>query len=425
MRKLVVLSADAMVSDDMELLRTLPNFKRFLSHGARVDKVRSIYPTITYPVHATVSTGVYPSKHGILLNGNFEIGNKDWNWFADSLKWEYDIFRSAKEAGLSTAAVFWPVTGNHRYIDYLIDEYWTQGEGDTVEAAFARSGSNEGVVEIIKKHKSLLVERKHPMADDFVIACACDIIREYKPDLLMIHPANIDAYRHSNGVFNSRVDDGIYETDKWLGDLFNAMKEAGTLEETDFVLMSDHGQIDVKRIISLNVFLTDAGLITLDENGRLRNTDAYIFSGGCSAYCKVYNKDRYDETAALLYKMRDEGIYGISEVFTREEISAAESLDGDFDFVIETDGYTAFNQSCVRPVVKNHDFTDYRYGRATHGYLPDKGPQPTLAAAGPHIRNGTVLEKGKIIDLAPTFAALLGVDLPGADGEVITEIIDG
>ena len=64
-QKLIVLSADAMVSEDIETLKQMPNYKKYLEGGSRVKKVRSIYPTITYPCHTTMCTGVWPEKHGV------------------------------------------------------------------------------------------------------------------------------------------------------------------------------------------------------------------------------------------------------------------------------------------------------------------------------------------------------------------------
>lgn len=79
---------------------------------ARVEQVRSIYPTITYPCHTTMMTGCYPDRHGIVNNelSNVKELSSDWNWFYDKVKVP-SIFDRAKEKGLSTAAVFWPVTG--------------------------------------------------------------------------------------------------------------------------------------------------------------------------------------------------------------------------------------------------------------------------------------------------------------------------
>ena len=59
---------------------------------------------------------------------------------------------------------------------------------------------------------------------------------------------------------------------------------------------------------------------------------------------------------------------------------------------------------------------DFRFGHATHGYLPEKGPRPVFCAKGPHIRAGAVVEGGSIVNEAPTYAKLLGVDLPDAQG---------
>jgi predicted AlkP superfamily phosphohydrolase/phosphomutase len=73
-QKLIVMSADALVVEDMELLETLPNFKKYLSRGARIKSVRSIYPTVTYPCHVTIATGCYPDRHGVTNNSAFRPG---------------------------------------------------------------------------------------------------------------------------------------------------------------------------------------------------------------------------------------------------------------------------------------------------------------------------------------------------------------
>jgi len=427
MKKLIVLSADAMVYEDLELLQTLPNFKRLMSNCSMIKKVRTIYPTITYPAHTSIMTGAYPNKHGI--TGNFvfstQLKNKPWLWFNDAVKTD-DIFTAAKVKGLTTAAVFWPVTGNHKDIDYLIDEYWTQGEGDNLTEAFRRSGSNEDVLKIIKKNAPLMKERKHPMCDEFIIYCACDMIRDFKPDLLMIHPANIDAYRHEKGVFNDSVKAGVIETDNFIGQLINATKMVGIYEETNFVLISDHGQIDIKRAVHPNVIFAENKLLSVDGEGRIAGWNAVCISGGASAliYLKdKNNKEIYEKTYYLLKSMRDDGIYGISEVFTEQEINEKEHLGGDFAFAIETDNYTSFGDNTTGPISTALNNDDYRFGKGTHGHLPDKGPQPIFVAKGPDFKENVILEWGLIVDEAPTFAKVLGLELPNADGKPIDAII--
>jgi predicted AlkP superfamily pyrophosphatase or phosphodiesterase len=427
-KKLIVLSADALVTEDLEHLKTLPNYRKYLAGGCEVRKMRSIYPTITYPCHTTMATGVYPNRHGVCGNLEFLPGVSPLPWLWDR-KWNLcknDIFYAAKAAGYTTAAVFWPVTGNHPAIDFLIDEYWTQSPLDTPRAAFARMGSDERMLSIIERHIGDNRIRQHPFTERFMIDCCSDILRAYRPDVLFLHPANIDAYRHETGLFNDKVTAGVAETDRWIGELMEAARDAGVLDETNLVLTSDHGQLEIKRIVNLNVLLAEQGFIRLNPDGSLRDWDAWCLSGGLSAM--IFLKDPKDaglrrRVADLLNRLRDEGLYGFSEVFTTEEIDEREHLSGGFSFVLETDGYTSFGDAWVRPLVTSFDSADYRYGRATHGHLPSKGPQPTFLCKGPDFKENVTLETGRLIDQAPTFAKLLGVRLPEAEGVPIDAIL--
>lgn len=427
--KLIVISADAMVDADLAYMATLPNYSEFIKTASLVKRVRTIYPTVTYPAHTSMATGQYPDKHGIITNEELTVGVPGalpWNWFHRSTK-AFDIFDAAKKIGMSTAAVFWPVTGNHPSIDYLVDEYWPQFEGDTLEAAFRRSGSSDEVMQKVVMpniHKGKM--QIHPDADEMGARFAVAMIREFKPDLLMFHPANIDGMRHKYGLFNEHVEESLRDTDRWLGDIIAATKAAGVYDNTNFVLMSDHGQMNVMRTINLNIILADEGLVHLDDDGNVISWDAFCHSAGMSSF--VFLKPNADSALKarvyeLLKHLADEGIYGISEVFTREEIAARERLSGDFEFVVETDGYTSFGQRVTRPLVTVYDMSDYRYGRATHGYLPEKGPQPVFIAAGPGVKPGVEIETRPIVDMPVTMARLIGAELPDADGAAIEEFL--
>lgn len=205
------------------------------------------------------------------------------------------------------------------------------------------------------------------------------------------------------------------------------MEEAGVLEETDLFLVSDHGQMSVSRNIGLNVLLCENGFIRLDENGMIADWDAYCLSNGMSAL--IFLKDPQD--AALyarvydfLKKLQAEGVYGFSRIYTEEEARKEERFGGGFSFVLETDGYTAFGDYYKRPLVRELTNSDYRFGTATHGYLPGKGPQPMILAKGPDIREGALVDGSHIVNEAPTYAKILGVELPEADGEAIEGILN-
>ena len=142
--RVIVFSCDAMVYEDIKyLLETSPRFAELFKKGSMVKRTRTIYPSVTYPCHTSMSTGCYPNKHGVTNNNVFMPGvtkNVPWTWFADNIKCP-DIFTAAKKAGLTTACVFWPVTAGHEYIDYNFPEYWPQSPEDTKEEAFLRAGT--------------------------------------------------------------------------------------------------------------------------------------------------------------------------------------------------------------------------------------------------------------------------------------------
>ena len=424
-RHLIVLSADAMVDADLEYARTLPHIKKLLEKGSRVKHVESIYPSVTYPAHVTMSSGCWPEKTGIWANEHLQPGvvHPEWIWFHDGVKCE-DIFDAAKRNGLTTAAVFWPVTGNHKNIDYLVDEYWPQDENDTKEACYKRSGTTDKVYdECVRPFIDGVKIRTHPETDYMVIKIGAEMIRRYQPNVLLLHPADVDGARHAKGLFGEHVDQTLRDTDMYLGWLMEAAEEAGIYDQTDIVLMSDHGQLKIERVMCLNVKLAEAGLITVGEDGSFVDWKAYVKSVGMSAH--VYVKDKADEGAVkkLLDELLAEEVYGISAVLTREEAKEKFHLDGDFSFVVETDGFTSFGDDWKRPLMRPFDRTDYRHGKATHGYMPQKGPQPIFIAMGPHVKQGVEIEKGLLVQGAPTMAAILGIDLPEAQGEPWREMV--
>ena len=424
--KLIILSADAMVTEDLELFSTLPGYQKYLDGGCRINRVESVYPTVTYPCHTTMMTGNYPDRHGVTSNFVLAFNQKPtpWNRYADVIC-SRDIFTACREKGLTTAAVFWPVTGCHKDIDYKIPEYVPEN-GETIEQAFRKMGCEEDMIRIVEKNSSILKEWGHPYIDEFIIACACDILREKQPDVILIHPANIDGARHQYGVFHERVSQAVVDTDRFVQQLMGVQEELGLAEQTNLVVTSDHGQMEVQRIMNLNVMLADYGFLDVREDGYVADWRADCLSNGLSAV--VYLKNPLDEKLyqrvfQLLRWMRNEGVYGIGEVLTAEEAEEKYRLNGPFSFVLESDDYTSFGENTSGPLVESFGDRDYRYGRASHGYYPQKGPQPVFMAKGPDFAESAVLEKGRLIDQAPTYAMLLGVELPDTDGTPIEEFV--
>ena len=70
-----IISFDCLSTLDFPLLQELPHFHTLLQKGAYADKVEAIYPSVTYPSHATnFVTGNYPARHGITSNTLLQPG---------------------------------------------------------------------------------------------------------------------------------------------------------------------------------------------------------------------------------------------------------------------------------------------------------------------------------------------------------------
>lgn len=421
-KHVIVISEDALVYEDLAYLKTLPNFARIWPRCAFVDRLRTVYPSVTYPVHTSMRTGVYPARHGIVNNETPRMCEEQsvWHFFQEDVR-APDLFDAAKAAGLRTAAVYWPVTGKHPSIDYLVNEYWPQHSGESTLDCFASAGSSAEVMTRIVEPYAHLIDGKHrvhPYCDEFISACACAMIYAFQPNLLMVHLANIDGYRHASGIFSPLVTHGLHEIDGWLGDMLKAVEDMGMLADTDFFIVSDHGQCNIRGVIHPNVLLREAGLIDVNEAGEITSWRAFCKSSALSTQVYLHapeDRETLDTVYALLCRLRDEEVYGIERVYTAKEALAEEGLAGGFSFVLESSGIYTFGNAWQRPLIRPLTNTDYRFGRATHGHHPDKGPQPPLLAFGPDILPGAALAERPIVDVAATVARALGISLPGTD----------
>lgn len=426
--KLFVLSMDAMVGEDLAYMETKPNFSRLMRSRAQVKQMCTIYPSITYPAHVSIMTGCRLGKHGVYANTEFKTcddGIDHWILNSSAVKAE-DIFAAAKRVGCTTAAVYWPVTGCNPNVDWLLNEYFFPDPSESILDGFARQGANAQALSVAEENLDRFPTedydktfRLHTGAtfDHFINGCACSMIRRYQPDVLLVHNCYLDTVRHHCGVFAPEIRQCLDQMDLWLGELIQAMRDAGVYDCTNFVLLSDHGQMDYSRRIALNAYLERGGFVDLAKDGTVADWRAFAQSNGMSA--AVYLKDGADEATAqalerYLHQLAERGV--VEAVMTREEVLRRYGLDGPFRFFVEAPKDTAFSDDWQEPAIRYHT-------GATHGYFPEKGPQPVFVARGPAFRAGTVLPAGRVIDEAPTLAKILGTQMPQAEGRCMDELL--
>lgn len=429
-KKLFVLSMDAMVREDVEVMLNKPNFRRIMEKRAEVDKVCTVYPASTYPAHTSLMTGCYPKKHGVYANfpvSTWQDGISHWPLYHTSVFCQ-DIFAVAKAAGLTTASVFWPITGCNPNIDHVINEYffYYPQQRDQVEETFAQQGADQVALQAVRENMHLFPGPEpgqttiDGLFDHFIMGCTCSLIRNASPDLLMVHNCLLDTYRHKCGVFGPLIPGVLDQMDLWLGDVIAVMEDAGVYEHTDFVILSDHGQREYTKRVNINALLREGGFLQVAPDGTLYEWQAFGQSNGHSItiYLRDHsNQKLYDRVYTYLKALQETGEYGIEKIFTLPELEAQYGQKGPYSFMLEAaEGY-GFSAK----------FTGDAFGPEKlycgHGYQPEKGPQPIFMAHGPSFRDGAVVARTNIVDIAPTLAATFGQTLSDADGKVLETLL--
>ena len=163
-RKLVVLSVDALVTEDLLLAQQLPGFARIMQYGCGVQRVMSLFPTLTYPIHVVQVTGRHMKDTGVYNNEVFQPGRlePDWCWDVSHIKVP-TIFDVAREAGLKTCAIMWPVL-SRADIDFNIPEVWNMDDWSD-PCAFYRDYCSELAFPYFVKHVGKLGWHPKPAYD--------------------------------------------------------------------------------------------------------------------------------------------------------------------------------------------------------------------------------------------------------------------
>ncbi|OPX44753.1 type I phosphodiesterase / nucleotide pyrophosphatase [Ruminiclostridium hungatei] len=420
-KHLVVISYDAFSEDNWEKASKLPNLSELIKNGAYSTKLKSVYPTLTYVAHTTMVTGVYPDKHGIYHNNPFQpfISEKEqsWFWFKKDIKVPA-VYDALKKHRMKSAGILWPVTGRAS-IRYNIPEIRAiKKENQALK--IIKNGSPFFSMGMEKKFGHFRRGIEQPYLDDFTTRCAVDTIKRKRPNLLLMHLIDLDDAKHEHGIDSPDIDKVLVRMDKRLGDIMEAVREAGIEEDTVFLVIGDHGQINVRYKVRLNQLLKEAGLI-YEEKGEMK-WRAYIQNAGGAAYLHLKENDSEAEQRALdiLKKAMTEECYGIERIYGRKELHnyhVAYSVR----YMLEAKTGYCFEDSLEDPVVTDLEELGIKY--ATHGFSPDKSEYKCiLVISGDCIKNEYQLGEIQMVDIAPTIANILGIDFYNCDGRALNEI---
>jgi len=242
---LLVISVDGLdhryLRDRDKLGLSIPNLRRLIASGAWADGVVGVVPTVTWPSHTTMITGVRPEKHGILNNRRPRSEGGEYYWSASLLKTR-TLWHAARDARLKTAAITWPVTVDAA-IDFNLPEYFERRNGGAMDLKSIESKGTPGLVEkIAKRFPSFSQE----FMNDRIRALATIYLLEVEhPDLILVHLVDHDAEAHENGPFTREAKATIEYTDELIGQILKAAPANMVI-----AIVSDHG---FERIDSVSV----------------------------------------------------------------------------------------------------------------------------------------------------------------------------
>lgn len=239
-----------------------PHLKKLIKEGSLVSRLMTTYPSVTWTANTSAITGCHPDRHGVLGNSVYDrTTNEIQHHWGDQLGSKEDIIKVPTfydlfaEKGMKTASVCWPLTREATNISYNIPEFYDQ-------ALFEQYATPDFWEEL---KKTLPVDRYGEWSSDFTLGDKQDwltkeillyILKEKDADFIMGHFLSIDSLLHDYGNRSSQVYDAITHIDELVGELMAYLDQ----QETDVILYSDHGHLDVHTAFYPNRLLNENGL---------------------------------------------------------------------------------------------------------------------------------------------------------------------
>jgi predicted AlkP superfamily pyrophosphatase or phosphodiesterase len=401
----------------------MPTIRRLAREGARARGMICTFPTVTWPSHTTMATGVTPARHGVIGNSYLDrrtgkavtllcdpVYDKD-----QVVKWP-TIYDVARAAGLKTAAICWPATRNARTLDWTVPDMF----GD----AWQRWGTKSWLAEL--RVAGLPVDSQGPWCtqptggaerDWLYTRMAAQVLRKHLPNLLLVHLVEMDHVEHRSGPRSPDAYWCASYSDDRVRDLVEAIEHSPLAGKTTLMVCSDHGFFPVRNNIQPNVVLRKLGLIVM-SGSQIGKKSAYCLSQGGACMVYVLDDARREEITEQLARELA-AVEGVETVLGPERFAklGQPTRDQDpraADLWLAAKRDYAFADSPVGDKV----VTRLTSLVGTHGYLPD---QPDMLATcvvwGAGIKPGVDLGKIRETEIAPMIARLLGLELPAAKSQ--------
>ncbi len=405
----------------------LPNLRALAAGGAEARALTVTNPTVTWPNHTTLVTGVMPRRHGVLYNGYVTrqgAGRTTHNapWTDKSIMVRVPtVYDAAFAAGLTTAECDWVAISGAKTIHWSFAEL---PKPDSLVAA-EMVAAGRATREEIEAASGGRERRNIVSRDELWLRAAQFIFERHRPNLLMLHLLNSDSSHHRYGPGSLAGISALALADRLVGEMVRTVDASGVRDRTTFIITTDHGFKKVMTHVYPNVMLKRAGLLQ-SAGPRVARCDAYVGAQGGIAFVYVTDPERRQEMLPRLRILFSKA-EGIAEVLDGSEgprmgMPTPEENEAMGDLILFAKAGYSFSGSAAGDLVAA-PAVDYG---GSHGYpAADAELDGIFIAEGFGIRAGTIVERVSNLDVAPTIARLLGIPLPGVDGQPLDSILTG
>ena len=386
--RLLVISIDGLddrwLRDADALGAKIPTLRRLMHEGARADGVVGIVPTVTWPSHTTMITGVRAARHGIRTND--QPGKPDERWWYAAYLEAPTLWHRLHGSKRRTAAVWWPVTVGAD-IDFNLPEYWSVPRLYPRRLAPVAEQSTPGLVEQIRQAYPSF--GRVDFGDRQKVLAARYILETEKPALFLLHLGDLDSDKHRTGAFSVEARATLELQDELLAYLLDVLPP-----RTYVAVVSDHGFETEEFVLRPNVLLADAGIESAADVAEgligVRDTAAANY------FRSLLSEAKYP----IAREVSIEEVRRLTDPAPQEWLAAFETARGVFP-----------KASGDGPPVGLGD------RRGHHGLWPTRDDyRAAFLLWGPGVKP-QVISEISMLDIAPTFADLLGLDLGSVEGK--------
>ena len=403
----------------------MPTLRALARDGAVAKSMVPVIPTVTWPNHTTLVTGVTPARHGVIGNTYFDREKREIVTLIQDPVFDKEqivkvptIYDVAKAAGLSTAGIHWPATRNAKNLDWQVPATRSMENQRQFTTPSLLAECEKNGIHLVDQN----IKEREPSAEtDEISTKIFDLVlKNHRPQFAMLHIGNVDHAQHEHGPRSAEAYAAIKAQDAQLHDVWRELQTDFPGKATLFVV-SDHGFSYRDHYISPHAILQKLDL----ENARKGKTNRveFVTQGGC-VLLYILDQARRAEIEEKIAKGFAKQ-KGVTRVLTTAQLKA----NG-----LATPGEDPHAPDVVVLAGKTYVFGDTSSGqipasekperRGTHGHDPlEPDLHAIFVAWGAGIKPDVKLGDIKNIDVAPTMARILEVNLPNAEGKPLKEIL--